>query len=135
MDGGKCSDCYGSRVEKFSCVTVSKLPDYRVGRPLQAHLHLLLREAGRGAQVLRFRHHRHAGAGRARATRAAVVVVLILACLVPGQVILYRKKRGSPLDLDTHINQYVRSFLPPVVPHIKLEPGSFDDVDFNFQGL
>lgn len=50
------------------------------------------------------------------------------------QVIQYRKTKGSPLDLDTHINQYVRSFNPPLVPHIKLEPTSLCDVDFEVPG-
>ncbi len=43
----------------------------------------------------------------------------------------FRKKKGSPLDLQTHLNQYVRSFLPPAVPHIKMEPGSMDGLNFN----
>ena len=39
-----------------------------------------------------------------------------------------RKRRGSPLDLPTHINQYVRSFNAPTVPHIKIEPSNYLDV-------
>ena len=32
------------------------------------------------------------------------------------------------LDLETHLNQYLRSYLPPTVPHIKLEPSALCDV-------
>ena len=39
-----------------------------------------------------------------------------------AQIIHFRKTRGSMLDLEAHINQYVRSYNPPIVPHIKLEP-------------
>jgi hypothetical protein len=48
-----------------------------------------------------------------------------------AQIIHFRKTRGSPLDLDTHINQYVRAYQPPLVPQIKLEPSSMCDVDFD----
>ena len=44
-------------------------------------------------------------------------------------IIALRKSRPSPLDLPTHINQYVRSFNSPTVPQIKMEPSSFLDVD------
>ena len=44
-------------------------------------------------------------------------------------IIALRKSRPSPLDLPTHINQYVRSFNAPMVPQIKLEPTSYLDVD------
>ena len=32
------------------------------------------------------------------------------------------------LDLETHLNQYLRSFLPPPVPQVKLEPSALCDV-------
>ena len=45
-------------------------------------------------------------------------------------IIALRKQRPSPLDLPSHINQYKRSFNPPVVPQIKIEPSTYlDDVD------
>ena len=44
-------------------------------------------------------------------------------------IIALRKTKPSPLDLNTHVNQYVRSFNPPTVPQIKIEPSSFLDVD------
>jgi hypothetical protein len=44
-------------------------------------------------------------------------------------IIRLRKKRGSPLDLPTHINQYVRSFNQPQVPQIKIEPSNYLDVN------
>lgn len=52
-------------------------------------------------------------------------------CFTSNQelIIALRKSRVSPLDLPTHINQYVRSFNPPVVPQIKIEPSSYLDVD------
>lgn len=37
-------------------------------------------------------------------------------------IIALRKSRPSPLDLNTHINQYTRSFNAPLVPQIKIEP-------------
>lgn len=37
-------------------------------------------------------------------------------------IIALRKSRPSPLDLNTHINQYQRSFNAPTVPQIKIEP-------------
>ena len=47
-----------------------------------------------------------------------------------AQIIHFRKTRGSMLDLEAHINQYVRSYNPPIVPHIKLEPlVDFDNGD------
>ena len=47
-----------------------------------------------------------------------------------AQIIHFRKTRGSMLDLEAHINQYVRSYNPPIVPHIKLEPlVDFDEDD------
>ena len=45
------------------------------------------------------------------------------------QIIALRKTKPSPLDLNTHLNQYVRSFNPPTVPQIKIEPSSYLDVD------
>ncbi len=30
------------------------------------------------------------------------------------------------------LHRYVRSYLPPVVPHIKIEPSAMCDVDFNY---
>lgn len=42
-------------------------------------------------------------------------------------IIALRKSKPSPLDLNTHINQYVRSFNAPIVPQIKIEP--YLDVD------
>ena len=52
-------------------------------------------------------------------------------CFIANQelIIALRKTKPSPLDLNTHINQYVRSFNPPTVPQIKIEPSSFLDVD------
>ena len=47
-------------------------------------------------------------------------------------IIRLRKKRRSPLDLETHVNQYVRSFNSPSVPQlpqIKIEPSNFLDVN------
>ena len=44
-------------------------------------------------------------------------------------IIALRKTKPSPLDLNTHLNQYVRSFNPPTVPQIKIEPSSYLDVD------
>ena len=42
-----------------------------------------------------------------------------------------RKKRGSPLDLSTHINQYVRCYSSPSVPQIKIEPSNYLDVNLD----
>lgn len=36
-----------------------------------------------------------------------------------------RKTTNNPLDLYTHINQYVRTFSTPVVQNIKVEPSNF----------
>ena len=44
-------------------------------------------------------------------------------------IIALRKARPSPLDLPTHLNQYVRSFNAPTVPPIKIEPSSYLDDD------
>ncbi len=44
-------------------------------------------------------------------------------------IIQLRKKRGSPLDLSTHINQYVRCYSSPSVPQIKIEPTNYLDVN------
>ena len=52
-------------------------------------------------------------------------------CFIGNQelIIALRKSRPSPLDLPSHINQYKRSFNPPVVPQIKIEPSTYLDVD------
>ena len=48
-------------------------------------------------------------------------------------IIQLRKKRGSPLDLSSHINQYVRSFNAPSVPQIKIEPSNYLDVNLGLE--
>ena len=44
-------------------------------------------------------------------------------------IIRHRKKRGCPLDLTSHIHQYVRTYNSPVVPQIKIEPSNYLDVN------
>lgn len=46
-------------------------------------------------------------------------------------IIHLRKTRGSPLDLATHINQYVRCFNTPNVASIKIEPSNYLDVNLD----
>ena len=48
-------------------------------------------------------------------------------------IIQLRKKRGSPLDLSSHINQYVRSVNVPSVPQIKIEPSTYLDVNLGLE--
>ena len=59
------------------------------------------------------------------------VRAFFLKCLSANEelIIALRKTKPSPLDLTTHLNQYVRSFNPPTVPQIKIEPSSYLDVD------
>lgn len=40
-------------------------------------------------------------------------------------IVRLRKSSSSPLDLYSHINQYVRSFNAPIVPNIKVEPSNY----------
>jgi hypothetical protein len=53
--------------------------------------------------------------------------------LLQELIIQLRKKRGSPLDLSSHINQYVRSFNTPSVPQIKIEPSNYLDVNLGLE--
>ncbi|XP_059082286.1 zinc finger protein 70-like isoform X2 [Tigriopus californicus] len=47
-----------------------------------------------------------------------------------SQIIAHRQFQPSPLDLETHLNQYVRSFNPPLVPQIKMEPSALCDIEW-----